>query len=100
MELSKERINEIAYAILIAVLSKEEVELNPDKFKRELGNLSSKRGFIPKQFENIAAEELQMASKIIFHDLVDFAFGFEMKSKKISSKELDKAKEILDQIKK
>jgi len=85
-ELSKERINEIAYALLLIVLSKQDLELNPDKLKRELGNIPQKLQHMPEQFRSISTEELQVAIKVVCHDLVDYAFGFDLKKKKESEK--------------
>jgi hypothetical protein len=81
-ELSKERINEIAYAVLLITLSKQDLKLDPDKLKREMGNLPQKLQHMPEQFKSISAEELQVAIKFICHDLVDYAFGFDLKKKK------------------
>jgi hypothetical protein len=81
MELSKERINEIAYALLLAMLSKQEIQLDPDQLKRRLGNLPQQLQHLPEQFRNITPEEFQAAAKVICHDLVDYAFGFAFKKK-------------------
>jgi hypothetical protein len=80
MELTEERKNEIAYALLLIVLSKQEVQLDPDLLKRKLGNLPQQLRHLPEQLRNISQEEIQAASKIIFHDLVDYAWGFTLKS--------------------
>lgn len=85
-KLSKERINEIAYALLLIVLSKQDLELNPEKLKREMGNLPQKLQHMPEQFRSISVEELQVAIKVVCHDLVDYAFGFNLKKKKKSGK--------------
>ena len=82
MELTKERLNEIAYALLLATLSKQDIQLNPDLLKRKLGNLPQELQHLPEQFRSITAEELQAAAKTIIHDLVDYAFGFNLKEKK------------------
>jgi hypothetical protein len=102
MELSKERLLEIAYPLLIMVLSNQEIKFNPQQFKRKLGNLPGELRNLPKEFGGISEEELQAALKKISHDLVDFAFDFELKSK--SKKEgavdyLAKAKEELEKAK-
>ena len=87
MELSKERINEIAYALLLIILSKQDLKLDPEKMKRELGNLPQKLQHMPEQFRSISVEELQVAIKTVCHDLVEYAFGFNLKKKKKSVKQ-------------
>ncbi len=84
--LSEERIHEIAYAILLIVLSKQDLELNPEKLKREMGNIPQKLQHMPEQFRDISAEELQVATKAVCHDLVEYAFGFDLKKKKKSGR--------------
>lgn len=76
MVLSKERINEIAYALLIGVLSKENLKFDPEQMKRKMGNLPQRLQHLPEQFKSIDKEELQEACRIICHDLVEFGFGF------------------------
>lgn len=76
MALSKERINEVAYAILVGVLSKEYLKFDPEELKRKLGNLPQKLQHLPDPFKSISKEELQEACKVISHDLVDYAFDF------------------------
>jgi hypothetical protein len=85
-KLSKERINEIAYALLLIVLSKQDLKLDPNTLKREMGNLPQKLQHMPEQFRSISAEELQVATRIICHDLVDYALGFDLKKKNKSEK--------------
>ena len=58
------------------MLSNEQIDLNPAQFKRKLGNLPQQLQDLPEQFRSISREELQEVSKVIFHDLVDYAFGF------------------------
>lgn len=82
MEISKERINEIAYALLLVTMSKQNILLDPDRFKRNMGNLPQELQHLPEQFRSISAKELQFASKVICHDLVDYALGFTFKEKK------------------
>lgn len=82
MELSKERTNEIAYALLLVTLSKQDIQLDPDQFKRKMGNLPQQLQHLPEQFRSFTPEELQIAAKVICHDLVDYAFGFTLKKKK------------------
>ena len=81
-KISKERTNEIAYALLLVVLSKDPVKLDPAGFKRKLGNLPQMLKHLPEQFRDIPPEEIQEALKIIFHDLVTYAFNFDLKKSK------------------
>jgi hypothetical protein len=81
MELTKERTNEIAYALLLTMLSKEDLQLDPGQLRRKLGNLPQQRQHLPGSFRTISPEELQVAAKTICHDLVDYAFGFTLKKK-------------------
>lgn len=76
MRLSKERINEIAYAVLIMNLSEQSIQFNPQQFKRKMGNLPQKLQFLPEQFRDFSKEELREALKAIAHDLVEYGFGF------------------------
>jgi hypothetical protein len=81
MEISKERLNEIGYALLIAVLSEQEVKLNPSQLKRKIGNLPNQLAHLPKQFGSFSKEELREACSTVMHDLVDYAFGFSFEDK-------------------
>jgi hypothetical protein len=74
--ISKERIRDVAYALLLIMLSDEEIRLNPGKLKRQIGNLPQLLQHLPKEFRYFSPEELQEAAKAICHDLVDYAFGF------------------------
>lgn len=86
METTKERVNEIAYALLVVTLGKQDLKLDPDRIKREMGNLPQKLQHLPEQFRSITSEELQVACKIICHDLVDYAFSFHLKKKRVDKK--------------
>lgn len=81
VELTKDRINEIAYAMLIVNLSEQSIQFNPQQFKRKLGNLPQKLKFLPEQFRDFSKEEIQEALKAIAHDLVNYSFGFSWKDK-------------------
>jgi hypothetical protein len=87
MEISKERINEMGYALCLVLLSRNEVRFNPEQFKRQLGNLSQELQHLPRQFGGFTREELQEGLKVISHDLVDYAFGFTWGKKKKRKKE-------------
>lgn len=82
VNLTKERINEIAYVMLLMTLSKQDIQFNPDQFKRRLSNLPQKFRHMPEQFRLISAEEIQEALRIIAHDLVEYSFNFDLKKKK------------------
>lgn len=80
--ISKERIRDVAYALLLIMLSDEEIRLNPEKLKRQIGNLPQLLQHLPEEFRSFSQEELQEAAKVICHDLVDYAFGFALGKKK------------------
>ena len=84
--LTKERVNEIAYALLIAVLSNQDIKLNPEQFKRKLCNMPQQLKFLPEQFRGIKPEELQVATREILHDLVDFSLNFDLLSSRKKGK--------------
>jgi len=81
MEITKERVNEVAYAFLLVQLSKDSIEFNPQHLKRKLGNLPQTLQHLPEQFRDFSPEELQSAFRIIAHDLVNYAFSFDLKKK-------------------
>jgi hypothetical protein len=58
------------------MLSDEELRLNPEKLKRQIGNLPQQLKYLPERFRSFSPEELQEAAKAICHDLVDYAFSF------------------------
>ncbi|MFC1608693.1 hypothetical protein ACFL2R_03825 [Patescibacteria group bacterium] len=77
--MDKERANEIAYGLLILALSKQNIELDPDKLKRKLGGASVE---LAKTGVNVTKEEVRAASEVIIEDLVKYAFNFSCKSRK------------------
>lgn len=80
--MTKERTKDVAYALLLIMLSDEELRLNPEKLKRQIGNLPQQLKYLPEGFTSFSPEELQEAAKVICHDLVDYAFGFTLGKKK------------------
>jgi hypothetical protein len=80
--MKQKRIYEIAYAVLLANLSKQNVRFDPQQFKKKLDELPQKRKFLPKGFRDISAEELRKALKAISHALVDNAYDFKLKTEK------------------
>ena len=75
-----QRRNEITYGILVLVMSKDDnIELNPDTFKRRIGNMTNE---LAKVGVRATQEEIRDAAKSIFEDLVKYAFDFSFKNKK------------------
>lgn len=74
--MEKARLNEIGFGFLLRLLSKEPVELNPDKIKREIGNLVS---HLERAGVKTSKEEVYEALKLVVESLVNYAFNFSWK---------------------
>ncbi|MFZ2189032.1 MAG: hypothetical protein WAV73_05735 [Candidatus Moraniibacteriota bacterium] len=72
--MEQNRKNEIAYAVLLVTLGKENLELNPNRVRRDLGNLVTQ---LPGVL--VGREELQEFTRAFLHDLVDYASSFTWK---------------------